>query len=70
MDDALRGYTTKYDCFSVDINHIRGINKTYLNKFIGLDRNRFSLPILDSILSAPVPAELEPLVEGKLAQID
>ena len=70
VDEASRRYMTKYDCTSVDINHIRGLYKTFLKKFLGLARNRFSLPILDSILSTPFTAELEPQVEGKLAQTD
>jgi len=70
VDEALRGYMTKYDCSSADINPIGGISKTDLKKFLALARNRFSLPVLESILSAPPTAELEPLVEGKLAQTD
>jgi len=70
VDEALRGYMTKYDCSSADINPIGGISKTDLKKFLSLARNRFNLSVLDSILSAPPTAELEPLVEGKLAQTD
>ena len=70
VDEALRGYMTKYDCSSADINPIGGISKTDLKQFLILARKRFSLSALDSILSAPPTAELEPLVEGKLAQTD
>lgn len=70
VDEALRGYMTKYDCSSADINPIGGISKADLKKFLSLARTRFNLPALDSILSAPPTAELEPLVEGKLAQTD
>ena len=34
VDEALRGYFTKYDCSSADINPIGGIAKTDLKKFL------------------------------------
>ena len=64
VDEALRGYYTKYDCSSADINPIGGISKTDLKKFLGLARERFSLSALDGILAAPPTAELEPLQDG------
>ena len=70
VDEALRGYMTKYDCSSADINPIGGISKTDLKSFLLLARQRFNLTALDSILSAPPTAELEPLVEGRIAQTD
>ena len=38
--------------------------------FLSLARRRFNLTALDSILAAPPTAELEPLVEGRIAQTD
>ena len=38
--------------------------------FLALARRRFNLTALDSILAAPPTAELEPLVEGRIAQTD
>ena len=70
VDEALRGYMTKYDCSSADINPIGGISKTDLKGFLQLARTRFNLSALDSILTAPPTAELEPLAEGKLVQTD
>ena len=64
VDEALRGYYTKYDCSSADINPIGGISKTDLKKFLGLARERFNLSALDGILAAPPTAELEPLQDG------
>ena len=61
---------TKYDCSSADINPIGGISKTDLKGFLKLARSRFNLSALDSILTAPPTAELEPLAEGKLVQTD
>lgn len=34
VDEALRGYLTKYDCSSADINPIGGIAKNDLKKFL------------------------------------
>ena len=70
VDEALRGYMTKYDCSSADVNPIGGIAKADLKSFLRLARSRFGLASLDGILSAPPTAELEPLQDGKLAQTD
>lgn len=34
VDEALRGYLTKYDCSSADVNPIGGISKTDLRGFL------------------------------------
>eukprot|EP00095_Tigriopus_kingsejongensis_P002439 snap_masked-scaffold380_size190731-processed-gene-0.11 protein:Tk02439 transcript:snap_masked-scaffold380_size190731-processed-gene-0.11-mRNA-1 annotation:"glutamine-dependent nad(+) synthetase" len=70
VDEALRGYMTKYDCSSADINPIGGISKTDLRSFLYYARKTFDLSALDSILTAPPTAELEPLQDGQLAQTD
>ncbi|XP_055709599.1 glutamine-dependent NAD(+) synthetase isoform X2 [Phlebotomus papatasi] len=70
VDEALRGYMTKYDCSSADINPIGGISKADLRKFLLYVRHQFNLPIIDEIVTAPPTAELEPLVSGQLAQTD
>ncbi|XP_043225534.1 glutamine-dependent NAD(+) synthetase-like [Amphibalanus amphitrite] len=70
VDESLRGYMTKYDCSSADINPIGGISKTDLKSFLRYARRKFSLPSLDGILEAPPTAELEPLADGRLAQTD
>ncbi|XP_059618626.1 glutamine-dependent NAD(+) synthetase [Phlebotomus argentipes] len=70
VDEALRGYMTKYDCSSADINPIGGISKADLRKFLLYARNQFNLPIIDDIVSAAPTAELEPLVSGQLVQTD
>lgn len=79
VDEALRGYMTKYDCSSADINPIGecvffcllnicifccclilgGISKTDLRKFITYAKDKFNIPILGEIYSAPPTAELE-----------
>ncbi|KAG1780851.1 hypothetical protein EV702DRAFT_682831 [Suillus placidus] len=63
VDESLRGYLTKYDCSSADINPIGGISKTDLKKFIAYARDAFELPILNEFLSAIPTAELEPISE-------
>ncbi|KAJ6638435.1 Glutamine-dependent NAD(+) synthetase [Pseudolycoriella hygida] len=70
VDEALRGYMTKYDCSSADINPIGGISKTDLKKFLSYAKEKFNLPILANILEAPPTAELEPLVDGQVSQTD
>ncbi|XP_077178182.1 glutamine-dependent NAD(+) synthetase isoform X4 [Paroedura picta] len=70
VDESLRGYFTKYDCSSADINPIGGISKNDLRSFIQYCLENFHLTALRSILSAPPTAELEPLKEGQVAQTD
>ncbi|XP_002740923.3 glutamine-dependent NAD(+) synthetase-like [Saccoglossus kowalevskii] len=70
VDESLRGYLTKYDCSSADINPIGGISKTDLKKFILYAKEKYNLPSLDKIIQAPPTAELEPLTAGKIAQTD
>ncbi|KAL5633160.1 hypothetical protein ACGC1H_003600 [Rhizoctonia solani] len=64
VDESLRGYLTKYDCSSADINPIGGISKTDLKKFIRYAKDNFDLPILNSFLDAVPTAELEPITEN------
>lgn len=70
MDEALRGYMTKYDCSSADVNPIGGISKTDLRRFLRFCREKFLIQIIDEIIKAPPTAELEPLNQGQLAQTD
>jgi len=70
VDESLRGYFTKYDCSSADINPIGGISKTDLRLFINFAINHYKINALQEILDAPPTAELEPLHEGEIAQTD
>ncbi|CAD1480281.1 unnamed protein product [Heterotrigona itama] len=70
VDEALRGYFTKYDCSSADINPIGGIAKNDLKLFLSYFRKKHGITALDKILDAPATAELEPLQGGQLAQLD
>ena len=44
---SLRGYLTKYDCSSADVNPIGAISKTDLKSFIAYAQLAFNLPILE-----------------------
>ncbi|KAH3687280.1 hypothetical protein WICPIJ_001742 [Wickerhamomyces pijperi] len=61
VDECLRGYLTKYDCSSADLNPIGGISKTDLKKFIRYAADQFDLPILIDFITATPTAELEPI---------
>lgn len=63
VDESLRGYLTKYDCSSADINPIGGISKTDLKRFILWASKSFGLDLLQGFLDAPPTAELEPITE-------
>ncbi|OBT85228.1 hypothetical protein VE02_05187 [Pseudogymnoascus sp. 03VT05] len=65
VDEQIRGYYTKYDCSSADINPIGGISKTDLKSFIhwASQKDNFGIGLLQEFLDAPPTAELEPLTE-------
>ncbi|SCV05037.1 LANO_0G17106g1_1 [Lachancea nothofagi CBS 11611] len=63
VDECLRGYLTKYDCSSADINPIGGISKTDLKRFIAYASKKFDMPILEDFLTATPTAELEPITK-------
>ncbi|KAJ1655688.1 glutamine-dependent NAD(+) synthetase [Dispira simplex] len=60
VDESLRGYMTKYDCSSADINPIGGVSKTDLRNFLAFYREKHQMPILTSFLDATPSAELVP----------
>ena len=71
VDESLRGYMTKYDCSSADLNPIGSISKTDLRSFVLYSVETFNLPALKAIYEAPPTAELEPLNENQqVAQLD
>ncbi|XXQ37110.1 Glutamine-dependent NAD(+) synthetase [Plasmodiophora brassicae] len=61
VDEALRGYLTKYDCSSADINPIGGIAKRDLRRFLTWAIDHMHYDSLRKILDAPPTAELEPI---------
>lgn len=60
---ALRGYMTKYDCSSADVNPIGSIDKAALKGFIEWAKVNFEIPCLEDFLTATPTAELEPVTE-------
>ena len=69
VDEALRGYLTKYDCSSGDINPIGGISKHDLRRFLNWAKDELGYSALAEIVEAPPTAELEPITET-YTQID
>lgn len=69
VDEQLRGYYTKYDNSSADINPIGGISKTDLRRFIGWARSAFELPVLTGFLDATPSAELIPFTSDSDAGV-
>lgn len=52
MDEALRGYMTKYDCSSADVNPIGGMSKGDLKKMLLYASDTHQLPALREIATA------------------
>lgn len=61
VDEGLRGYMTKYDCSSADINPIGGISKGDLHSFLCWGSANLGYPTLAEVEKAPPTAELEPI---------
>lgn len=64
VDEALRGYYTKYDCSAADINPIGGVAKGDLKAFLRWAAVEFKYPSLADVVAAPPSAELRPTAEG------
>lgn len=58
VDEALRGYYTKYDCSAADINPIGGINKRDLKQFLEWAGKHKGIKVLQSVADARPSAEL------------
>lgn len=69
VDESLRGYLTKYDCSSADLNPIGGISKTDLRKFLRWGAQNLGFSTLAEIEAAPPTAELEP-IRADYSQLD
>jgi len=63
VDEGLRGYMTKYDCSSADLNPIGAISKGDLKKMLLWAADQFNNPVLAEIAAAPPTAELRPQAE-------
>ncbi|KAJ5176837.1 Glutamine-dependent NAD(+) synthetase [Penicillium canariense] len=70
VDECLRGYLTKYDASSADLNPIGSLNKVDLKRFIAWGVHEFDMPILTEFLEATPTAELEPLAAAQSDEVD
>ncbi|KAM0247869.1 hypothetical protein ACHAQJ_009685 [Trichoderma viride] len=64
VDECLRGYLTKYDCSSADLNPIGSISKSDLKRFIAWASKSYDMPVLEDFIHAIPTAELEPITEN------
>ncbi len=67
VDEGLRGYMTKYDCSSADLNPIGAISKGDLKRMLFWASDRYgerSSAVLKEIAGAPPTAELRPNAEN------
>merc|ERR1712178_500078 len=64
VDEALRGYYTKYDCSAADINPIGGINKRDLKAFLIWCAANKGISVLSDVAHAVPTAELRPEENG------
>jgi NAD+ synthase (glutamine-hydrolysing) len=72
VDEALRGYLTKYDCSAADLNPIGAVSKVDLKLFLAWAAAELGYGSLVEVLNAQPTAELEPRVEGyvQLDEVD
>ncbi|KAH7840969.1 hypothetical protein Vadar_023985 [Vaccinium darrowii] len=69
VDEGLRGYLTKYDCSSADINPIGSISKQDIRRFLRWAATHLGYASLAEIEAAPPTAELEP-IRSNYSQLD
>lgn len=50
LDEGLRGYCTKYDCSSADINVIGSFSKTDLKKYLEFVYQKYQYTAIDEII--------------------
>jgi NAD+ synthase (glutamine-hydrolysing) len=68
VDEGLRGYMTKYDCSSADLNPIGAISKGDLKRMLLWASDRYgsrSSAVLKEIAGAPPTAELRPNLDAE-----
>jgi NAD+ synthase (glutamine-hydrolysing) len=70
VDEGLRGYMTKYDCSSADLNLIGAISKQDLKRMLLWAAKEYDYDILLEIAGAPPTAELRPLADENDAEAE
>lgn len=68
VDEALRGYMTKYDCSSADLNPIGSISKIDLKRTLKWASLQYGFTALREIVEAPPTAELRPNTKKRSSQ--
>ena len=61
VDEGLRGYMTKYDCSSADLNPIGGISKQDLKRMLLWASKEYGYSVLKDVVEATPTAELRPI---------
>jgi len=61
VDEGLRGYMTKYDCSSADLNPIGAISKNDLKRMLLWAADKYDYEVLKEVANAPPTAELRPI---------
>jgi len=64
VDEGLRGYMTKYDCSSADLNPIGAISKLDLKRMLIWASQKYNYGVLNDIANAQPTAELVPIQGG------
>eukprot|EP00762_Andalucia_godoyi_P005025 ANDGO_01440.mRNA.1 Glutamine-dependent NAD(+) synthetase len=64
VDEGLRGYMTKYDCSSADVNPIGSISKVDIKRFLRWAGANLGYPSLLDVETAPPTAELRPITDS------
>lgn len=70
VDEGLRGYMTKYDCSSADLNPIGAISKQDLKRMLLWAAKEYDYDILLDIAGAPPTAELRPKADDNDAEAE
>jgi NAD+ synthase (glutamine-hydrolysing) len=70
VDEGLRGYMTKYDCSSADLNPIGAISKGDLKKMLLWAAKTYQWDVLAEVAGAPPTAELRPIAETNDADME
>jgi len=70
IGEGLRGYFTKYDTSSADINPIGGINKSDMKEFLKYFADKMDMPVFREVAEAKPSAELRPLGKDAKPQLD
>jgi NAD+ synthase (glutamine-hydrolysing) len=70
LDEILRGYYTKYDNSSSDVNPIGSFSKYRLRELVEYFKGIHEFDVLTDVLEATPTAELRPLKKGEIQQND